>query len=276
MSKSLFKFSTKSIVKKIKFLMKPKNINKILILLAALLCLYLLHKHYLAKEGFEASADDLEDQLREGKTLVMFYADWCGHCQKIKPIWDESAKEINESASNSGVKLIKVNCGKPNENESHKQIMQKYEIQGFPTIKLFEDGEVVQDFDGNRTKEGIRKFLGLDDNNVVESFSNKKIKKFQQQLEKAEEAEEEPEVYSPTVEPEAYDCQQLYQEFKECKASKNKVDAIKKKNMMDKLSRPTVVEEVEEEQPDDIDVEQTQRSSFKRPSFKRSNFKNRK
>ena len=151
--------SLKTITKKIKFLTKPSNINKVLFLIVVLLGLYFLYTRYL-NEGFEVKAASFDDEISNNeKTLVMFYADWCGHCKKLKPVWDETSKEVNENEE-SAVKMVKVDCGKPNENENHKAIMKKYDISGFPTIKLIE-GDKVSEFEGERTKEGILKFLGI-------------------------------------------------------------------------------------------------------------------
>ena len=153
-------FSMKVLTKKIKFLTKPSNINKVLFLIAALLVLYYVYTKFLNNEGFEVQAETLENELSSGKkTLVMFYADWCGHCKKLKPIWDETSKEVNE-ADGSSVKMIKVNCGEPNKNETHKEIMKKYEIAGYPTIKLIE-GTTVTEYEGERSKKGMLSFLGL-------------------------------------------------------------------------------------------------------------------
>ena len=151
--------SFKTLSKKVKFLTKPSNINKVLLLIALLLGLYFLYSRYL-NEGFEVKAESFEDEISSNKkSLVMFYADWCGHCKKLKPTWDELSKEVNENES-SGVKMVKVNCGDPNKNEKHKLIMKKYDIAGYPTIKLIE-GDKVSEYEGQRTKEGIMKFLGL-------------------------------------------------------------------------------------------------------------------
>ena len=121
--KSLFELvSLKTLSKKIKFLTKPSNINKVLFLIALLLGLYFLYSRYL-NEGFEVKAESFEDEISSNeKTLVMFYADWCGHCKKLKPTWDEVSKEVNEN-EDSNVKMVKVNCGDPNKNEKHKYIM---------------------------------------------------------------------------------------------------------------------------------------------------------
>ena len=158
--KTLLKMmSLKKLQKKLMFLMKPKNMCKVLILLAVLGILYVIHKRYLAKEGFVASADDFEQEISGQKTLVLFHADWCGHCKKFMPEWDEISKEINDL--DADVKIIKVECGDSSNNEKHAEIMKKYSIKGYPTIVSFDESGNHSEYQGDRSKEGITQFLGL-------------------------------------------------------------------------------------------------------------------
>ena len=132
---------------------------KLLILLAALGILYFIHQRYLTKEGFVASAEDFEQEISGEKVLVLFHADWCGHCKKFMPQWDTMSKEINDSES--GVKLIKVECGDASNNEKHSEIMKKYSIKGYPTILSFDESGNHSEYEGDRSKEGVAQFLGL-------------------------------------------------------------------------------------------------------------------
>ena len=62
-------------------ILKPNNLPKLTFMIAILLALYYVYVNYL-KEGFELEPSKLEDEISEGKKLVLFYADWCGHCKK--------------------------------------------------------------------------------------------------------------------------------------------------------------------------------------------------
>ena len=150
--------SINKLQKKIKFLTKSSNINKVLLLVGVLIILFMLHKFYLSKEGFESTPESLEDDASAQKSLVLFHADWCGHCKNLMPTWDKLSKTVNEGQS--GVKMIKVECGKPQENPQQEMLMKKYKIEGYPTIKFFENGQ-VKEYEGPRTEEGIMQFLKL-------------------------------------------------------------------------------------------------------------------
>lgn len=156
MAKSYFK----KFNKKLMFLMKPKNIYKVLLLFVVLAILYFIHRQFLAKEGFVSSAEDFEKNISGEKALVLFHADWCGHCKKFMPEWDKISNEIN--SSDNGVKLMKVECGDASNNQKHAEIMKKYSIKGYPTIISFDKLGNFSEYEGDRSKEGITQFLGLD------------------------------------------------------------------------------------------------------------------
>lgn len=119
------------VLKKVK-----KNFDvKTLLFIIALLFLYYIYTNYL-DEGFESSCENLNEDIKDNRKLVLFYANWCGHCKNIKPVWDETASEINTDNNNKMLKL-NVGDGKPEQ----KEMMKKYNINGFPTIIMFENGE---------------------------------------------------------------------------------------------------------------------------------------
>ena len=72
--------------------------------------------------------------------MVEFYAPWCGHCKKLRPEYDQAAAELKAK----NIKLGKVNC----DAEINNEICEKYEIEGFPTLKIFKEGEVKSDYSG--------------------------------------------------------------------------------------------------------------------------------
>jgi len=94
--------------------------------------------------NFEEVAKDKEKDV-----FVMFYAPWCGHCQKIAPIWDELAENLKD---NTDVVIAKID-GVDNEVDG-------VEVDGFPTLVLVKKGtnEVVP-YVGKRDLESMTKFI---------------------------------------------------------------------------------------------------------------------
>lgn len=144
----------KNKIKQIKGLFTPKNLPRLIILIIILFVLYFVYEKFL-KEGFKEGGQDfdsgsLENEIKTGTKLVLFYADWCGHCTKIKPIWDEAANDVNTD----GVKMIKVNCGEGTDDD--KKIMKKYTIDGYPTIIKFVEGKPSL-YRGERDADSFKK-----------------------------------------------------------------------------------------------------------------------
>ena len=104
------------------------------------------------KEGFESKPASLEKDLEGGDKLVLFYADWCGHCKSMKPDWDAAANEVNKDGE---TKMVKINVGGKDNGED--AIMKKYGIDGFPTIFKFSNGNKTGTYEGERNKDAFIK-----------------------------------------------------------------------------------------------------------------------
>ena len=63
--------------------------------------------------------------------MVAFYAPWCGHCKNLLPEWTSAASQLKGK-----VKLAKIDATENN------QMASRYQIQGYPTIKIFPSVEL--------------------------------------------------------------------------------------------------------------------------------------
>ena len=91
--------------------------------------------------------------------VALFYADWCPHCVNFKPHFKKAMSELNGQPRKDGKKmrLEMVDC------DANKEISKQYDVSGYPTVKLIKDDGTQVEYGGERTYEGLRKYLVSDD-----------------------------------------------------------------------------------------------------------------
>lgn len=99
------------------------------------------------------SLDDKNFAAQVGSSphFVMFYAPWCGHCKAMKADYALAAKQLTEE----GVSHVLATVDATVESELGK----RFEVRGYPTIKLFSMGKEVEDYNGGRKKNDIVKYI---------------------------------------------------------------------------------------------------------------------
>jgi thiol-disulfide isomerase/thioredoxin len=89
--------------------------------------------------------------------MLFFYADWCPHCKTAKPIWNDIKSEYENKTIN-GYKVVftEVNCSE--ESAEVDKMMNQYNVEGYPTIKLLKDGQIIE-YDAKPSKDTLTQFL---------------------------------------------------------------------------------------------------------------------
>jgi thioredoxin 1 len=82
--------------------------------------------------------------------LVDFWAAWCRPCQMLGPIVESLSEEVK------GLAVV----GKVNVDEQ-SELANQFRIMSIPTVLVFKGGKVVNSIIGVRSKEELRKALGV-------------------------------------------------------------------------------------------------------------------
>ena len=87
------------------------------------------------------------DELRAltGESVVMFFAPWCGFCQRAKPVYEELASSKSP--------LYAINC------ETYKEVSSLYGIEGFPTFCKIKNDKKMSTFMKETTKENLLQWM---------------------------------------------------------------------------------------------------------------------
>ena len=100
----------------------------------------------------ELNNDNFEATVKEGVSLVDFWAPWCGPCRMIAPVIEELAEEFDGKAN-----ICKVNT------DEEQDLAVQFGVRSIPTILIMKDGEIVDTMVGAASKEAfaekLNKFL---------------------------------------------------------------------------------------------------------------------
>ncbi len=93
-------------------------------------------------------AERVIDGSHQADILVDFWADWCGPCTMLTPVLEDVVREYHGQ-----VLLAKV------EADENMKLCGHYKLRGFPTVLLFQRGELTSHFSGAKPRHWVRDFI---------------------------------------------------------------------------------------------------------------------
>lgn len=96
----------------------------------------------------DAFEQDVVERSHHQLVLVDFWADWCGPCKSLAPVLDRLLDQYAGS-----VCLARVNT------DEQQELATRYGIRSLPTVMLFKNGEVVDQFMGAQPENMIKPLL---------------------------------------------------------------------------------------------------------------------
>ncbi len=94
----------------------------------------------------QLSDANFQAQVKNGITLVDFWAAWCMPCKMMAPVLNETAEALGNTA-----KIGKLDV------DSNRESSAKYGVRSIPTLILFKNGKEVNRFVGVKTKDFLVK-----------------------------------------------------------------------------------------------------------------------
>lgn len=91
----------------------------------------------------DLNSANFDNITSQGLVLVDFWAEWCGPCKMMHPIFDRMAKKYRH------IKFARVNV------DQNQDISMKFGVQSIPTFIMFRDGKQIDRMIGAVGEPGI-------------------------------------------------------------------------------------------------------------------------
>ncbi len=141
-----------------KMVLTKRNLMILLLVIALVTVSYLVYIYvvlpkvsptFVQNNEFEGGNSEKEKEAE----IMFFYVNWCPHCKTAKPIW-QKVKDTYHGKVVNGTKVYfkEIDC------EKNEDMADKYKVDGYPTIKLVKENEIIE-FNAKPRESSLTQFL---------------------------------------------------------------------------------------------------------------------
>ena len=92
----------------------------------------------------QLNKNNFKKEVKSGPAAIDCYADWCGPCRVLSPMFEQISKEVK------GIKFYKLDV------DENPEISSEYSIMSIPNILFLKDGKEVDRMIGLTSKEELK------------------------------------------------------------------------------------------------------------------------
>ena len=89
------------------------------------------------------------EEIKTGRVLLDFYAEWCAPCKMLSKQLEQYQTEVSD------VKVVKVNI------EEEQEMSMSFGVRSIPALFYMEEGKIVDQTVGMKTVQQLKEFTKL-------------------------------------------------------------------------------------------------------------------
>lgn len=137
------------------------------VVIVFLVLTYYIYVTYVVPLINKTNAANLEHNTQQNGVqkknveVMFFFADWCPHCKKAKPHWNalKNSETVGKGKTVNGYTILYTEVDCTNDKDpAVQEKLNKFKVEGFPTIKLIKENEVIE-FDAQPETETLEQFI---------------------------------------------------------------------------------------------------------------------